>query len=296
MSVFCSKILRELYSLCFSDYIILHYKNLRTCRNKVNLHRYISGIENNKPETENLGDYLSNIVVKWLLKQKKIDFSTAKVNHKKHLYAIGSILLMGYQKATIWGSGMPYEPCFFRSFFHRDFFRKLDIRCCRGPLTRNTLLKLGHNCPEVYGDPAALMPLIYNPPKNKEFEFIIIPHYSKYFETKKEYCDGIVLNMETKNYKYVIDNICKAQKVISSSLHGLILAEAYGVPAIFYQDRPNRFNYKYEDWYLSTGRNNCNCKTLTEAISFSNDNLLKLPNLEKMQKDLIDSFPYDLWS
>lgn len=39
----------------------------------------------------------------------------------------------------------------------------LDIRSVRGPVTRNILMDLGYDVPSVYGDPAILLPLFYNP-------------------------------------------------------------------------------------------------------------------------------------
>lgn len=102
-----------------------------------------------------------------------------------------------------------------------------------------------------------------------------------------------VVSMNTTDYKTVIDKICSAKMVISSSLHGIILAEAYGVPAVFYQDRPERFNYKYADWYGSTGREDFFvAQSIQEAMSQTG---LKVPDLKTMQENLIHTFPYDLW-
>lgn len=98
--------------------------------------------------------------------------------------------------------------------------------------------------------------------------------------------------MKTDNYKSVIDAICSSEVVLSSSLHGLILAESYGVPAVFFQDRPDRFNFKYEDWYRSTGREFQVCHSLEEA-RYANP--IELPELDGLRKGLLDSFPYDLW-
>ena len=55
----------------------------------------------------NVGDYLAQVVVEEVCKLKKIDFQ-GSVKGTKHLYSIGSILL-GFQDATIWGSGFGYD-------------------------------------------------------------------------------------------------------------------------------------------------------------------------------------------
>lgn len=56
------------------------------------------------------------------------------------------------------------------------------------------------------------------------------------------------------DYRKFIDRIVNAELVISASLHGIILAEAYGIPAIMLNDTPSEDITKYKDWYFSTGR------------------------------------------
>ncbi|MCC8107379.1 MAG: polysaccharide pyruvyl transferase family protein [Clostridiales bacterium] len=64
------------------------------------------------------------------------------------------------------------------------------------------------------------------------------------------------LNIGTNDYKQYIKQMLLSKKIISSSLHGIILAEAYGIPALFL----NTGGYvsealmKYYDWYYSTNR------------------------------------------
>ena len=81
---------------------------------------------------------------------------------------------------------------------------------------------------------------------------------------------------------------------MEKQLHGIILAETYGVPTVFYQERPLQYNFKYADWYESTGRKEmCTTSDLQEAISMEVD---YVPDLSQMQKGLIEAFPYDLWN
>lgn len=290
-----NRLISELFGIMNSQKIILRYNTLIAEKNKVNLNWYQLPYEICTSDSlnagQNLGDYLSKLIFEYMLEVNNIENKTTKT---KHLYAVGSILLMGYQNATVWGTGFPFEPGTLRGMPHRKPFRKLDVRCVRGPLTRKTLLKLGHECPENYGDPAVLMPLIYNPEStDKGNDFVIIPHYSTEESTIKQYGKDKVISMRTTDYKSVIDKIVKAERVVSSSLHGIILAEAYGVPAVFYHDRPVRFDYKYEDWYLSTEREFRPYDTLEEAIKARAD---FVPDLTKLKKTLINTFPLDLWN
>jgi pyruvyltransferase len=159
--------------------------------------------------------------------------------------------------------------------------------------TRKILLSLGHNCSRIYGDPAVLMPAIYQPKIDLILsDYVIIPHFSEEEKLRQRFPKEKIISMKGTDYMSVIDRICSTKKVISSSLHGIILAETYGIPAVFYQDRPEKFNFKYADWYESTNRSFSIETNLESAI------LKKAPlppNLDKMRYDLESSFPYDLW-
>lgn len=267
--------------------IICHDYKRKARKNSVNLNYWCIDSQNNK---DNLGDYLSYVVYEYMLKLNNID-KDKKLKKIKHLYAIGSILLTGFQDSTIWGTGVKDELTGFSgkiTLLFNKHFRKLDIRAVRGPLTRDYLLRNGIKCPEIYGDPAILMPLIYkNKIKNKE-DVLVINHYT---QTQNKKINSV--DLKTRDYKKIIDKICEAKLVISGSLHGIILAEAYGVPAILLEDRKDFSLFKYQDYYYSTGRRKFPvAKTIDEALKMTPPSL---PDLKKMQKDLLNSFPIDLW-
>lgn len=196
----------------------------------------------------------------------------------------------------IWGTGIMYDGLkglWFEKFWDANH-RRLDIRAVRGPMTREVFLKLGHQCPEVYGDPGILMPLIYQPKDvEKTHDYMVIPQYTTENEVRKYFPDDLVISMNSNDYKSVINRIVSCKKVYSSSLHGIILAEAYGVPAVFFRGVPAIVDFKYKDYYASTGRYDVPMAgSLAEAFSFEAPELLDLTNL---QQGLLDAFPYDLW-
>lgn len=78
-------------------------------------------------------------------------------------------------------------------------------------------------------------------------------------------------------------------------IHGIILAEAYGVPAVFYQDRPARFNFKYEDWYQSTGRFGVEPCESIEACFEKKIDEPDVAMIHIMQERLLETFPLYLW-
>ena len=268
---------------------ILNDRTRSTVSNRVNLHRWIS------PDgMENIGDYLSDVIVRYMLSQRGIIFDKP-VNTTKHLYAVGSILQMGLQNATVWGSGYKYDISTNSVYDHVNNaisrMRKLDIRCVRGPETRRVLRKLGFKCPEIYGDPAVLMPLIYRPKGIKKTrKFSVVRHW-----TDDSRADNIIPVMTT-DYKGFIDDIASSELVVSSSLHGIILAEAYGVPAVMYipQEHKDRIGeFKFRDYYYSTGRYEFPiAPSVEEALTVKPP---ALPDLKGLQDNLLKSFPYDLW-
>jgi len=236
-------------------------------------------------ETENLGDYLSYVICDHMISGK---VSKARQTDGV-LYAIGSILGFIRQDATVWGSGILSDDWAYRLYIKHS---ALDIRAVRGPNTAKVLRSFGVDCPTVYGDPAILMPHVYQPAcAEKKYACTFIPHLSDHTEIPPD--SGIHrIDIRTRDYQRVIDEIAGSEKVISSSLHGVILAETYGVPAILLlHDYQNAF--KYEDWYLSTGRDCVYARSLEEAMSMEP---LPLPELSGLQKGLLDAFPWDLWN
>ena len=241
----------------------------------------------------NVGDILSPVIVESMLKKRDIDINK-KVKAIKHLYALGSII--GYKKfdATIWGSGIIDFKRIVR--IHEDSkFVKYDIRALRGPLTKQVMKNAGYNVEKcVLGDPGVLMPKIFNPANiTKKYEYSIICHHME--NTNPAVGGDHYIEVKTTNYIDFITQILESELVISSSLHGIILAESYGIPAVFYLqgDQVENQLFKYYDWYYSTGRYNVKiARSIKEAKEMEP---MPLPDLSTMQTDLERCFPYDLW-
>lgn len=257
----------------------------------------------------NVGDTLGPVIVDWMLKKRNID-PMKEVSCTKHLMTVGSIIGRGRFDTTVWGSGILKTVGDNRLERYKKLYRrKIDFRAIRGPFSREVVLKNGYNCPEIYGDPAVLMPLIYNPEVEcNETIAIILHHRTEITQNKscaaesayKIFLDTGILRKQnitfidpkTVDYMSFIKELKKTRLVISSSLHGIILAEAYNIPAIFLNwgmaDQP----VKFHDWYASTGRKFSCCNTLQQAL---NCDIPDLPNLNDIQQKLMETFPYDLW-
>ena len=286
-----------------NDYVGIFDMGVKSQRNKVNLFRYhpqalagySSHLYNNSPY--NLGDYLGEVIVKYLADRKGID-QNKDVLKTSHLFCVGSNIVGGerygsYDDATIWGSGILFKMGRMRSLLQKVVNRKLDVRAVRGPLTREELIRLGYKCPEIHGDPAILMPMLYTPTKSKNRKYSVVLQFYHERAFREEHPDEPVISMNTDDYKSVIDEIVSSEIIYTSSLHGIILAEAYGVPAVFFRSLKKALDFKYKDWYCSTGRYDVPmADTFEEALKQTPP---PLPDLREMQQGLLDTFPYDLW-
>lgn len=286
----------ELRLIVKANGINARYLDIPAKKNRVNLFEYYPkrfGYKMYQDNPYNLGDSLGEVITRYLLEQKGIDIDKP-VSKTKHFYSVGSNIQGGYQDATIWGSGMLLPMLEWEVRLQKLSHRKLDIRALRGPLTKEFLEKTyGYKCPNVFGDPAILMPLIYQPKVEKMHDSLVIPQFCREDDFRNEHPDERMVSMNTNDYKHVIDEIAASKIVYTSSLHGIILAEAYGVPAIFFRWLGKKINFKYLDYYYSTGRRDIKiAESLEEAKQMEP---LPLPDLSKLQQGLLDTFPYDLW-
>tara|TARA_R110002020_G_scaffold318950_5_gene534644 strand:+ start:2101 stop:2952 length:852 start_codon:yes stop_codon:yes gene_type:complete len=241
-----------------------------------------------KERQPNVGDLLSKIIFQFLLEYKGV--KKLKLKKTIRFSFVGSVIQFLTGDSVIYGSGFLYENVI-NHFSSKNL--KLDVRAVRGPNTKRLLEQSGYYVPEIYGDPAILLPIFYEPKIIRQTlkDFVVIPHWRKIeVYTKFKYP---VLSPLTKDWASFIDEICNSKLVISASLHGLIIAEAYGVPAILLLDTEKNDLFKYEDYYLSTGRKVFSTATsVEEALKME---VPEVPDFKVMQKKLLEAFPLDIF-
>lgn len=242
----------------------------------------------------NLGDALSPIVFIWMLDQKGYT-PTHRTKKNIDFFGIGSIIGFSDADAVIWGSGIISQSLFDAVYENRETV-KYDVRAVRGPVTKSLLEACGYDCKGVvYGDPAIIMPKIYYPKiGEKKYKCSLILHHST--GNKERYRESYhCIPVETEDYKSFIDEIVASELIISSSLHGIILAEAYGVPAVLLNENGflDRQIMKYFDWYFSTGRSDIViANSVEKALQLKP---MDIPKLTEMREALMNAFPYDYW-
>jgi len=204
-------------------------------------------------EWPNFGDALSYDVVAWAT-QRPVHLVKGEVSGK--LLAVGSVLQHAKSGDVIWGTGVnPYDYHDFWLNYKKSSIQ-LSIFAVRGPITRDVLIARNVECPEVYGDPAVLLPLLYPKSLKTEGGGLLIPHLRDYhhFKANSSLCHGLRIVDPASDWREVVDSIVSAEFVVSSSLHGIIVAEAYGVPAIWFRPTQGEGYLKYQDYYGSTQR------------------------------------------
>ncbi len=219
--------------------------------------KYIIGYWSGCAETKNnFGDAINPILINHYSGKTPYNFRRILNFRKKPVYSvIGSILdNQSIENLEVWGSGFMYEDGEFNVLPKK-------VYAVRGPLTRKKVLNHGIECPEVYGDPGLLISEIYNPNIKREYKLGVIPHYvdeDNFYinKLKEKYYDKIKIIDIKDSFENVIDNVKKCEFIASSSLHGLITADAYQIPSLWIKlsDKISGGNFKYRDYMLSVGR------------------------------------------
>jgi len=215
-------------------------------------YRYNNATPKNPEWAKNWGDIIAPTIIKHFSEANVVSTSNYHVQNK--IISIGSVFWANRQNDIIWGTGIQQAGDI------GDYADRVDIRAVRGPLTRNELLKVGIECPEIYGDPGLLYPLIYKPTHiQKTHKFGLIPHYIDLNHPNVKLLENAgfkiidILAGETE----FIDQLLSVNIVFSSSLHGLIAADAYGIPntRIKFSDKLVGGDFKFQDYASSVNRN-----------------------------------------
>ena len=241
----------------------------------------------NKPYPGNLGDILNPYLI-----EKISGLPPIFAAKGSRCFAIGSILPhVKDDDIVVWGSGSPRASHMINS--------KATFLAVRGPLSRQVVLDNGGKCPEIYGDPALLLPKYYTPRSisNKSGSIgLILHHYHKSNALPFSMVNInliSVLRIGNKEIEAFIDEIFACTFVLSTSLHGIIIAHAYGVPAVWCtlrgqdKDVPGD-NTKFHDYFLSVGLSSPDPVELSTIDSVDDSLLSKatlpaaLPDLDKL--------------
>ena len=201
------------------------------------------------PSAPNFGDALTP----WLIHKLTGDypvFAWPDASTPKYLVT-GSIIEFATATTTVWGAGLLSRD----DWIHAG----ATILAVRGPITRQRALECGALCPPVFGDPALLLPRFYQPrSRGSRGRIGIVPHYFDKpgmfaYWRPPEHCALIDVQQPVER---VIDEIASCSHILTSSLHGLIAAHAYGIPALWVQFGAKLLGdgTKFRDYLSSVGQ------------------------------------------
>jgi pyruvyltransferase len=232
----------------------------------------------------NFGDLIGPLVVRGVL--QRLGLAERRAETSSQLFTVGSVLHYADTGGVVWGTGVNGKV---GEASHR--FTTLDVRAVRGPLTREFLMNRGIATPEVYGDPALLLPYLMPELRAlaevKTRQVTVVPNLN---DLHRYPADGRTLNPRS-SLMHCLRTIAVSEMVVGSSLHGIIVAEALGIPARLVESGAEA-PFKYLDYYLGTGRAGFEpAGSVAAAIASGGE---PLP-LAFRPSPLVSAFPADLW-
>lgn len=219
---------------------------------RVTLHYFDDGAK----EGTNFGDALSPFLV------SRLSGAPVRKVHPAYaeLSATGSILYPGIlwgrrtlkarirewlvPSLKIWGSGFVSDVDG-KSLGER--IRATRVVAVRGQLTRRILVDGGFAAEDaVLGDPGLLYPMLLKVMPEKRYDLGVIPHYTDRKLAQK--VDGHVIDVLNPDPFKTLEEIAACRRVVSSSLHGLVVAHALGIPAA-YARAEEIDDFKFRDYF-----------------------------------------------
>lgn len=248
-------LLETYYSIIY--YIPYFFNELFSFKNTIIVRSFLN-FKWGKFHKQNWGDDMVYFICNLWFHKEVINYWSSIISrmlHREHYALIGSILQSADKNTIVWGSGLitadeyPAE-------------QPKQICAVRGPLSRKVLEEHGISCPEIYGDPILLMPKFYRPQVQKQYKLGIIPHIydennpvlKSFFEQHPE---ALIISMQNYgDWRDVIDKICSCERILSSSLHGVILSDAYEIPNTWIEFSEPLYGkgFKFRDYFASVNR------------------------------------------
>jgi len=174
---------------------------------------------------------------------------------------MGSILDHAKDPFVVWGTGVLEESL-------RLECTPAKVLAVRGPMTRKWLLDQKVDCPKVYGDPGVLFERFFKFPFQEKYRLGIVPHYKDQSASCLVNLPEDVLPINVlQDPSTVLKEINQCAVIVSSSLHGLIAADSYGIPSLWveFSDEILGKGFKFRDYFASCGDENRECLDLREA-------------------------------
>lgn len=198
-------------------------------------------------ETPNAGDSVGARIVEMIAK-REVRISGEAPLGVPNLIGIGSIAHWSDRHSVLWGCGLIAE--------HLDVVPPAEVLALRGKLTRDNLVARGIRCGELLGDVGLLLPELFAPAP-RAHDIGLVPHYvdrdDPFVDAARR--QGVrIVDVCAAPEDYVRE-LTSCRRILSSSLHGIVFAHAYGIEAAWVRlsDRVHGAGFKFFDYYSSLG-------------------------------------------
>lgn len=232
----------------------------------------IRGLQSSRNWGDRIGGWiferLSGVSPAWM------DLLAPEATEQPHYLTVGSVLRFATSASAVWGSGFITEGEIvgardWRGDATQEASPAPKIAAVRGPRSRARLLELGLECPEVFGDPALLMPRLYAPAREVEHPVGIICHYADVDDPRlsRLRADPRFFFIDIMQFDLLrtVREALACERIVATSLHGLVLADAYRIPARWLRmmhqpgapyawERAHWATFKFEDHLAAVGR------------------------------------------
>ncbi|EBV3600067.1 polysaccharide pyruvyl transferase family protein [Salmonella enterica subsp. enterica serovar Virchow] len=189
-------------------------------------------------QAENYGDNLMTPLLRELFNVEPLFVKMGQAE----LIGIGSILdAYDRRRKPAWkrfvaGVGRPALHAWGSGFMNSDgaaiWPQALKVHAVRGPLSAGKIGQRGL----ALGDPALLLPLIWQKPQRATAEVALVPHFATYTDFVARWSTALPAHWTIVDLlgdpEAITAQIAGADLVASSSLHGLIIADAYDTPSV----------------------------------------------------------------
>jgi hypothetical protein len=220
------------------------------------------------------------------------------------MIAIGSVLAFpgiyerivgtpGHAPLPVWGSGSLVWPRFLLGAS-----RSTHFACLRGPITASLVPDFAG----AFGDPGLLVDRVFGA-QPKTTKVGVVPHHEQMqnpeFVASLEARELSVIDPRQDDPADVVAQISACETVLAGSLHGLVTADAYGIPNLWLDGpRISQDNlpsdFKFFDYFTSVGRYETGRRRLDkclDVIRFGDFDLSYMRRLEAIKDGIEASFP-----
>ncbi|MGW8566295.1 LicD family protein [Isoptericola sp. NPDC055881] len=167
---------------------------------------------------------------------------------RPHYAVIGSVISQGTDETIFWGTGA------YGTEDVTEVPAGAAYTAVRGPLTRAKLSAskgFGIPVPAVYGDPALLLPLVHAPQGPVTHDYGVVVSGTERRWAEATYGPGVLLiDAGRVDVEAVLRDLLSCRRIVSSVLHGLVVADAYGIPNAWLEsDAPRGGAFPFHDYF-----------------------------------------------